>query len=409
MNVLFLTGDIPYPTNTGARIRTFNLIKHAQKDAKVTVATMVHDEGYAGRLGVLREHCAGVEFVSKPPSSVFEFYGGLFKSLFSSRPFIVDKHQYAPYTAKVQQLLKSGKFDLVHCDSISLAPIVMTLTTIPTLLTEHNMEAIIWQRYYEEEKAWARRWYIKQQYKKIFQFEKAACKAVDLVVAVSDEDKVRLKSQYGVDNAVVVPNGVDTDFFSPRETPVEADSIVFTGSMDWRPNQDAIYYFYETIWPRIVAKRPKAKFWIVGRKPPDRIVAMGKMDKRITVTGTVDDVRDYTARGAVYVVPLRIGGGSRLKILEALAMKKAIVSTTIGAEGLHLADGKDLILADSPDTFANQVVSLFDDATKRASLGEHGCVTILKQYDWRSVAKLQVAAWQASIDRFAARRTSPNA
>lgn len=399
MRVLFLTGDIPYPTNTGARIRTFNLIANAKDEAQVTVATMVHDDAYAARLAVLRDVCAGVELVSKPPEQMAGFYGGLFRSLFSARPFIVDKHQYQPYIDKVRTLINSRRFDLVHCDSISLAPLVMGHLPIPAVLTEHNMEAIIWQRYVEEEQAFARRWYMNAQYRKVAAFEAAACRAVDLVITVSDDDRRRLQESYQVSHSIVVPNGVDTGYFAPRAVPYEPDTMVFTGSMDWRPNQDAMLWFYEAIWPLVTAKRPNAKLYVVGRKPPEKIIAIGKADPRIVVTGTVDDVRDFTAKGAVYVVPLRIGGGSRLKILEALAMQKAIVSTTIGAEGLTLASGRDLLIADEPASFASHVIALFDDPERRASLGKNGYETVRATYDWKSVARLQLVAWQEAIKR----------
>jgi polysaccharide biosynthesis protein PslH len=399
MRVLFLTGDVPFPTDTGARIRTFNLIKHTQLAAEVTLLTMAQEGTYAERRAQMKEYCTDVLYVTRPPMSKPALIRGLVRSLWSPRPFIADKHYFEPYAQKVAELCRSGQFDVVHCDSISLAATVPADCPIPTLLTEHNMEAVIWERYFEEEKNPLKRKYIRDQYHKVAAFEGEMCRRFDVVVSVSEDDRLRLAQSYKVHNVEVVPNGVDTDYFAPIPSETIANSLVFTGSMDWRPNQDAIMYFAESIWPLILQKSPHAHIWIVGRKPPEKIIALGKADRRITVTGRVDDVRKYSAPATVYIVPLRIGGGSRLKILEALAMQKAVVSTTIGAEGLDVKDGEDIVLADSPEEFATKVVELFDRPAFRTRLGEAGRDMVLKKYDWRTVAGTQLAAWQRAIDR----------
>ncbi len=398
MRVLFLNGDVPYPIDTGARIRTFNLIKHTQRNAEVTLLTMAQDSSYAERRAVMKEYCAEVLYVQRPPVSRLKFVSGLIRSLWSPRPFIVDKHYFEPYARKVHELCHSGQFDLVHCDNISLADAVPVDSPIPTVLTEHNMEAVIWERYYEEERNPLKKKYIHEQLRKVVTFEGDMCRRYDAVVAVSEEDRLRLAQSYKVHNVLVVPNGVDTDYFAPGTAEIIPNSLVFTGSMDWRPNQDAIVYFIQSIWPLIHQKCPAARVWIVGRKPSDKLLSMGKADPRITVTGRVDDVRQYSASAAVYIVPLRIGGGSRLKILEALAMQKAVVSTIVGAEGLELKNGEDIVLADSPEDFASRVLELFDRPAFRARLGETGRQTVLQKYDWRMVANAQIAAWQHAID-----------
>ena len=192
----------------------------------------------------------------------------------------------------------------------------------------------------------------------------------------------------------VVPNGVDTQFFSIKGGEHETqDSMVFTGSMDWRPNQDAILYFSREVWPLIKGNRPNASLWIVGRKPSAQIRALIKTNTSIHVTGMVDDVRPYIERASVYIVPLRIGGGSRLKILEALAMQKAVVSTSIGAEGLRVTDGHDIVLADNPLDLAESIIALFDDAGRRRELGKAGRSLVIDKYDWSLVAQKQQHVW----------------
>ncbi len=400
MRVLFLTGDIPYPTNTGARIRTFNIIRNTKAHADVTVATMTHDDTYSARLGKLTDVCHDVIHIPKPPESKLQFAQTLIGNLWHRWPVIVTRHQFPAYDDLVGRLVVSGQFDLIHCDSISLAPTVFPHRELPSLLTEHNMEAIIWERYVEEETNPAKRWYIQGQYNKVYAFEAEACRRFDAIAAVSPDDKSRLESSFAADNVSVVPNGVDVSFFAPiPETPVQPTNLVFTGSMDWRPNQDGIRWFVEAVWPKVKALESQATFTIVGRRPPADIAAFPSRDESITVTGTVDDVRPYIAAGAVYVVPLRIGGGSRLKILEALAMRKAIVSTTIGAEGLDLRPDEDLIIADRPAVMAEEIVALMRNPERAAALAACGHAMVHKTYTWPVIAEAQVAAWEDAVRR----------
>jgi len=394
MNILILTSEIPYPPTTGARLRTYNLIKHLAADNTITLLTMMPANLALAHLPKMKQLGIEIINVDREPSSRISFYVGIVRNLTSPRPFIVDKHQYQPYIRKVSSLVSSRRFDLIHCDSIALAPACQYVRSAPTILTAHNMEATIWQRYYEEETNRIKKYYIGLQHKKVFQFEKDICRQFSEVIAVSEEDKKRLEQNYQAKNVEVVPNGVDTQFFSIKGGEHETqDSMVFTGSMDWRPNQDAILYFSREVWPLIKGNRPNATLWIVGRKPPAQIRALIKTNTSIHVTGMVDDVRPYIERASVYIVPLRIGGGSRLKILEALAMQKAVVSTSIGAEGLRVTDGHDIVLADNPLDLAESIIALFDNAGRRRKLGEAGRSLVIDKYDWSLVAQKQQHVW----------------
>lgn len=402
--ILFLYGDIPWPANTGARIRTYNLLVNSARSAKITLLTLLNPANAAAdRERIAQMERAGVRVIAVPrlPETKREFAQTIASSFFSPRPVIVDRYSYGPYVAKARELAASGQFDLLHCDSISLAEAVLPQNsrTLPVGFTAHNVEAIIWERWAQEEPNMVKRWYVRAQHRKVLRYEEMIAQRSELVCAVSEEDQRRLTDLYRAKNAQVVPNGVDTEYFAPQPVTENADTLVFTGSMDWRPNQDGILWFIDEIWPRLLQARPKLTFHIVGRRPPERVVRLGQTDPRLVVTGTVDDVRGYIARAAVYVVPLRIGGGSRLKILEALAMRKGIVSTTVGAEGLRLTDGEHLVLADTPEQFAARVSELLDTPKRRQSLGTAGEALVKQQYAWPRIADEQVRLWTETITR----------
>lgn len=400
MRVLFLTGDIPFPANTGARLRTSNLLIELSKHVSITVAVIYKSDDFESRASTLERLGIKIIYASQVKPKQTGLYFGAVKNLFEKTPFIVAKHRNPQYESLVMECAGSSEFDLVHCDSISLVPAIMKVSSLPRMLTEHNMEALIWQRYAENQKNPFKSWYVKLQQRRVYSFERLACRMCDSVIAVSEEDRRHLQQQFGVTNVTVVPNGVDTKYFVPSTSILETNSLVFTGSMDWRPNQDAIRYFYDNIWPLIVHSKPDVKMYLVGRMPPSWMQSLAAEDSRVIVTGTVDDVRPYIARAAVYIVPLRIGGGSRLKILEAMAMKKPIVSTTVGAEGLGLENLKHILLADSPQAFASRVVALLDDPEQQNVLGNNGRALVESVYDWSNVAVRQLQAWRDTVAHY---------
>ena len=254
-------------------------------------------------------------------------------------------------------------------------------TSAPLILFEHNVEYMIWQRLARlEHRPW-RRALLEIEWRKMRRAERASCNDADLTIAVSEDDRARLETLAPRARCVAIPTGVDTTYFSPRETTETPHHMVFTGSMDWFPNEDAILYFADSILPRIRFHIPNATLTVVGRNPSDRIrVAADRAG--IVVTGTVPDVRPFMSEGAVYVVPLRAGGGTRLKIFEALAMGKAVVSTSVGAEGLAVTHGHNIAIADEPDAFARQVVELLRDPAKRDALGHAGRQLVESRYSW---------------------------
>jgi glycosyltransferase involved in cell wall biosynthesis len=255
------------------------------------------------------------------------------------------------------------------------------------VLFQHNVEAMIWKRHYEVQTATARKAYLYRQWQKMRAFEAKACPQFDSVIAVSREDRDQMQQEYGLENVFDVPTGVDTAYFRPRgRIETRPHHLVFTGSMDWLPNEDGIRYFTEQIMPRIKQSVPDVTLTVVGRDPYPSLVELSKRDPSVTVTGRVDDVRPYMEEAAVYIVPLRIGGGTRLKIYEAMAMEKPVVSTTIGAEGLPVTDGEEIVLADTPESFAQAVVELLKQQNLSAEIGARAAAKVRAEFGWESVA-----------------------
>jgi glycosyltransferase involved in cell wall biosynthesis len=236
------------------------------------------------------------------------------------------------------------------------------------------------------EPRWWKRALFEIEWRKLRRVERLACEAAGLTIAVSDDDRQRLAALAPRATTAAIPTGVDIDYFKPGGRGQIPGRLVFSGSMDWHPNEDAIQFFSNAILPRIRARVPHASLTVVGRHPSPALRALAER-VGLTVTGTVDDVRPAIDEAEVYVVPLRAGSGTRLKIFEALAMAKAVVSTTVGAEGLTLTSGRNVVLADTPEDFANAVVSLLGSPSMRQSLGDAGRHLVETRYSWDRVAR----------------------
>jgi sugar transferase (PEP-CTERM/EpsH1 system associated) len=386
MRILILDEEFPYPLNTGKRIRSFNLARELAGSNEVTYLAYGRQDTDSCRALA----GSGITPVPvRPPHMKKEgprFYLKLFLNLFSRYPFMVTNHYSNHFQNEVTRHIESGSFDIVMAEWTPYAIFLKEPSRICKVIVAHNIESSIWRRYEETETNLFRKLYIMLQRSKVELFEKKCFRWVNGATAVSHEE-AREIATFGIDYPVAtIDNGVDTEYFVPRDELPDPNTLVFTGSMDWRPNQDAVLWFVEDILPRIHSAKPDIRVVIVGRRPPGQIKALENR-QGVTVTGTVDDVRPYIARGAVYIVPLRIGGGSRLKILEAMGMKKAVVSTSVGAEGLDVVDGETILIADGAEAFAQTVLKALDDCSLCRTLGERARLLVEEHYRWSSLGK----------------------
>jgi glycosyltransferase involved in cell wall biosynthesis len=269
----------------------------------------------------------------------------------------------------VQELLHGKHCDLLFCDFLQTAAPLLNCAFTPKVVFEHNVEFMLRRRKWEVERNPLRKFIFGSEWRKTRTIEAKVCRSFDHVIAVSPEDQRVLQQEFGIEDVSILPAGVDTDFFCPTEDQSDPGRIVFVGSMDWDPNEDGVLWFMREIYPRIRREAPGARFTIVGRSPSSRLCAIAGREQGIEITGRVPDVRSYVSRSEVVVVPLRVGGGTRIKIPEAMAMGKAVVSTPIGAEGLSFKAGQEICIAESPDQFAQAVVQLLKNASFRMSIG----------------------------------------
>jgi sugar transferase (PEP-CTERM/EpsH1 system associated) len=386
MNVLFLTTRLPYPPDSGGKVRDFNLLKGISKKHSVTLVSFIQNEKELEHLQFLSPYCKSLEVVKE--GGRIRIFSALISALFTKKPFTIAKFYSSEMRQKIYSLLNGNEFDLIHCSHLHMAQYVDNIKNIPKVIDEHNIEFIIIKRYLKEQKN-----YIKKalvfllQYVKLTKYEPGIVRKFDHCFVVSQKDKDNLRSIVPDTDVTVIANGVDVAFYEPQPGKLQPDTLVFTGSMDWFPNEDAILYFYEKIWPLIKRDIKDARLYVVGRNPSNKILNLQRKEADIVVTGYIADVRPYVVQGAVYIVPLRIGGGSRLKIVEAMAMGKAVVSTSIGCEGIDVLDNEDILIADEPEKFAANVIRLLKNNELCNKLGVNARRLAESKYSWAIIGR----------------------
>lgn len=385
MNILFIAPRLPYPADTGGKIRTLNILKQLAKQAKVHLVCFSFDRNDQELSESLK--LLGMQ-VTLVPGRNLNLINKIMAVLLDPLPVTIKKYYSQNMESVLLALNEAHDFDAVHIDHLHMAHYQKCFDGVPCVIDEHNVEYMILQRCANVEKSFIKRIVFGYQSKKMVRFEKRSINDASTYFAVSQKDKDLLSELSGNGHAGhVVPNGVDTQYFDRQSIQDEEEAVVFTGSMDWLPNDDAAIYFCDEILPLIWKQHPELKFYIIGKNPSKKILGYARRDNRIICTGRVDDVRTYVEKSKIFIVPLRIGGGTRLKILEAMSMQKAVISTRIGAEGINCTENSDIILADKPQEFADKVAQLIDDDQKRATLGRAGRSLVLEQYDWDIIGK----------------------
>lgn len=388
--LLFLCHTLPYPPDGGVWIRSYHVLAELARHFDVTALCFERtgERGHdtAGAVEHLNTMASTEAFeVPQDESSLRKVLDHL-RSLATARPFTFYKHRSAPFERRLASLLTEEKFDLVHVDSLDLVAYLPTLvaTDVPVVCVHHNIESRLLARRAEAESNPAVRWYVRHQARLQEAEERRWCGQVDLNVVVSPEDGAALAELVPEASIEVVPNGVDTTYFAPEEGSEEG--IVFVGSPEWFPNRDGMLQFCRDVLPEIRRRFGETSVTWVGSAPDSFRDAVAE-EFDVEMTGYVEDVRPYVHRAACYVVPLRVGGGSRLKILDAWAMGKAVVSTSVGCEGLDARDGENILVRDDPRAFAESVEDVLHRDDLRRRLGEEARETVEKRYAWRLIGE----------------------
>ena len=402
MNILFLSTRSPYPLISGHSLRTYHILKGAAQKHNVTFVTFVQlpeHELKRENLDHLRSFCKAVYPFDIPTDlSRITFAKMLFVNLFSSLPFVAQKYNAPLMREKIREIIQREHIDLVHVDMLPLTAYINEFKNLAKILVNHNVESVRLYRWFKTEPNPVKKGYLGIQWLKLKAFERSAMDSFDACVVVSEIDKELLLKMGVKSKLFVVPNGTNTKFFKPNGGKVVENSVLWIGHMDVHTNKDAVLYFWKDIYPILRRKYPEVKMTFVGTAPPKEISAAARTDGNVRVTGFVDDIRPYIDEAAVMVVPIRIGSGTRLKILDAMAMGKAIVSTSVGCEGLNVNDGKDILTDDNPEDFADKTIELLKNSDKRITL-EKNAIELAKTYDWDLIREKQEIVYQDVMRR----------
>jgi sugar transferase (PEP-CTERM/EpsH1 system associated) len=409
MKILWVKAGGLVPPDTGGKIRSYNILRQLARQHSITFFSFyaAHNPDVHTELKQMFDRVVTMPLRISAPKSFAEMYDYAIH-LFSSEPYGIMKYSRPEVRRGLRALLAQENYDVILCDFMAAARVIPWDCATPKVLFTHNVEATIWRRHYEvaSNVIWkAISW---QEWRKMEAAERRYLRLADRVLAVSETDRDAFAAFLNAEKLTVIPTGVDVEYFQPLPGEETANSLVFTGSMDWLPNEDAIFYFAHAILPLIREHSPEVFLDVVGRNPSRKLQALAESEKSIRLTGWVDDIRPFVGRGSVCIVPLRIGGGTRLKIFEAMAMGKAVVSTSVGAEGLAVRSGENIILADTPNNFAQAVISLLRDPRRRQQLGNAARTLVQENYSWTIVANDFASTLQEVIISSSAGKVSRN-
>jgi polysaccharide biosynthesis protein PslH len=398
MKILWVKPGKILPLDTGGKLRTYNILRHLAANHELTYLSYydgTRDESYEREVPT---HIPGAITVHTPGPNLAGFRRHLdyLRHITWRAPYAVSRFADARVQQLLNQWIPQRRFDVAVCDFLHCTLNFPRDLATPTALFQHNVESILWQRKAEVEPAWIDRAVFKLELAKMLRFEPQQVRRFHHVIAVSEADREAMSGMVNPSHISVIPTGVDLSKYpyDPTLRP-KGSLVVFTGSMDWQPNIDGVEFFCQEIWPLVLRKVPQARFRIVGRDPHPRVKKLAS--DSVKVTGSVPSIVDHLREAAAIVVPLRIGGGTRIKIYEGMAMGKATVSTTVGAEGLDVEHGRDILLEDSPSGFAEAIVTLLQHEDVRHRL-ETGAVATARKYDWSVITPRFVDVLQTTID-----------
>jgi glycosyltransferase involved in cell wall biosynthesis len=392
-----LDEELPYPANSGKRLRTLNLLTRLAKDFQISYLSyrsQKEDETL-----VAQEHLEsfGIHSIlvrrSVPRKSGAAFYGRLVANLISPLPYSVSSHTSAALSQEILRTERNVKPDLWHCEWTPYVQSLAPLTQRPIVAVAHNVESLIWRRYAENESQFAKRWYIQEQVRKFQRFEAWAFQRSARTVFVSKPDEHLARRDFKATRTNVVENGVDIDYFQPSFGNRDPHRLLIMGSLDWRPNIDGINLFVDGVFRRLRENDSRFSLSIIGRNPEAAWAQKLRDRPGVTLHANVPDVRPFIADSGALVVPLRIGGGSRLKILEAAASGLPVISTLIGAEGLDLTPDQHYRAATDINELERAIQGYVDDPVSTGRIAAAGYQVVSKHYSWDSLSKKLATLW----------------
>lgn len=395
MRILWLSHLLPYPPKGGVIQRSYNLLKEVGRRHKVDLLAFYQraitpDDTIPSAVKALSEHCRVLNVIPIPIDanpSARAFLAA--RSLFSSSPYTINWLRSDAFASAIAEAVSNATYDAAHFDTISLAPYRSHLPPTPASLTHHNIESAMLLRRAEIERNPMRRAYYWQEGRRLQQYERIVAEQFSINLTCSALDSERLREICPGARTAVIPNGVDTSYFDPGPftRPKVPESLVFAGGLTWYPNLSAIRYLIQEIWPPLKAKHPNARVTIIGRRPPTWLQQASQIDSSIRVTGFVDDVRPYLAEAQAYICPIFDGGGTKLKVLDALAMGVPLVAHPIACEGISVIPEKHVLMAADPESFVSQISRLFSNPNLCTSVSRAGRELAVEYYDFATIGR----------------------
>lgn len=409
MKILWLSHLIPYPPKGGVLQRSYNLIKETSKHHELTLIAFIQtslletrcssvEAGVKEAYHHLEGYCKQVQFIKIPCES--KKYGKnllAIKSIFTNDPYSINWLKSDEMLAAIRTLNQANDFDLVHFDTISLAPYAKEFDGIPKVLNHHNIESHMMLRRAEQQQNLARKLYFTIEGMKLLRYEKKVCPKFDLHLTCSLLDSARLAEIVPALNITETPNGVDIGYFNPQPENEIEKHLVFAGSLNWYPNRDAMHYFAREIWPLVKNAVPDITMNVIGSSPSPELLELAEKDARFIVHGYVDDVRPYLSSACIYVCPIRDGGGTKLKILDAFSMAMATVAHPTACEGIDVTDGKNILLASTPEEFASKIKRLINEPEMRKNISHQARQLVVDKYTFSMIGEKLSESYQQLV------------
>lgn len=388
LKILFLSNRSPLPITDGQSRRTYNILKGFAKRHSVYLLSLQNpDEPLDEKSSLdLKSICENVELHPAPSKKIgFSMAVRLLGSLFSLDPYTIWRHYSRSYLKRIDELTRALQFDLIHCDILPLAYTVRNLNGAPKVLTDHDVSYLKAFRMAKLTRNPLLKLFMYVEAVKVKRLESSIFKEVDIGIAVSEVDKKVLRELCPEAKIEVVENGVDTNEFKPASERVDENSLVWVGGFDNYPNREAIYFFLDKVYPLIREKGRDVRIDLVGGGVTPRLRRIASADPSINVVGYLNNPLPYIQRAGVFIVPMLSGSGTRLKLLEAMATGNAIVTTSVGCEGIEGMNRKHYLIADEPIDFAKSVVEILNNVNLALYLGENARDLAIQKYDWEKL------------------------
>ncbi|MBA7536043.1 D-inositol-3-phosphate glycosyltransferase [subsurface metagenome] len=400
MKILIISMAFPYPTKAGGKLRVYNLIREVSKYHEIYLISLIYKDEIE-YIPEMLKFCKQVEVVPFEHTrfSKMTRWLRIFTSLFTKTPVEMAAKESRSMQKKVNEII-TNEFDIIQVEWLQMTQYLPfdQLKNIPLILVEHDVSYVPWQRRIQTEKGLLK-YIARREFSKVKNYERKICQNFDKIIVMSEIDKNRLSMLHKNLDIRVVPNGVDTENIQATVKREDANSLLFIGWMRHQPNRDAMNFFLDQIFPLISKAIPNTKLYVVGQHTPKNIVNLAKSNPNIICTGYVKDVGEYLYNCTTYICPLRIAGGTRLKILEAMAAGIPVVSTSIGAEGLNVTADENILIADTPEEFAEMTIRLLRNPELRERIAYNARIFVEENYQWKKIAENMIGVYKEVIRR----------